>query len=101
MKQFSSSMLKSYLRTPVAYSVASNYSGVVIGTGNLDEDGYLYYYCKFGDGAVDIGLIWDLHKSEVFTVTVFAGHYFFDHVTVTDKKLSTTNKNQTTLSRDE
>lgn len=73
MKQFSSSMLKSYLRTPVAYSVASNYSGVVIGTGNLDEDGYLYYYCKFGDGAVDIGLIWDLHKSEVFTVGKYLG----------------------------
>lgn len=73
MKQFSSSMLKSYLRTPVAYSVASNYSGVVIGTGNLDEDGYLYYYCKFGDGAVDIGLIWDLHKSEVFTLSEYLG----------------------------
>ena len=40
-------------------------------------------------------------KSEVCTVTVFVGHNFFDHVTVTDKKLSTTNKNQTTLSRDE
>lgn len=73
MKLFSSSMLKSYLRTPVAYSVASNYSGIVIGTGNLDEDGYLYYYCKFGDGAVDIGLIWDLHKSEVFTVGKYLG----------------------------
>lgn len=68
MKLFSSSMLKSYLRTPIAYAVASHYLGVVIGTGNLDEDGYLYYYCKFGDGAVDIGLIWDLHKSEVFTL---------------------------------
>jgi NAD+ synthase (glutamine-hydrolysing) len=75
MREFSSSMLKSYLRTPVAYSVVSNYSGVVIGTGNLDEDedGYLYYYCKFGDGAVDIGLIWDLHKSEVFTVSEYLG----------------------------
>lgn len=73
MREFSSSMLKSYLRTPVAYSVASNYSGVVIGTGNLDEDGYLYYYCKFGDGAVDIGLIWDLHKSEVFNVSEYLG----------------------------
>lgn len=73
MKQFSSSMLKSYMRTPVAYAVASNYSGVVVGTGNLDEDGYLYYYCKFGDGAVDIGLIWDLHKSEVFTLSRYLG----------------------------
>ena len=48
--------------------MASNYRGVVVGTGNLDEDGYLYYYCKFGDGAVDVGLIWDLHKSQVFEV---------------------------------
>lgn len=63
LSKFSSSMLKSYLRTQVAYTLASNYSGVVIGTGNLDEDGYLYYYCKFGDRVVDIGLIWDLHKS--------------------------------------
>ncbi len=70
---FSASMLKSYMRTPVAYAIASSNKGVVIGTGNLDEDGYLYYYCKFGDGAVDIGLIWDLHKSEVFTLAKYMG----------------------------
>lgn len=73
LSKFSSSMLKSYLRTPVAYSIASNYTGIVVGTGNLDEDGYLYYYCKFGDGAVDVGLIWDLHKSEVFTLSKYLG----------------------------
>jgi len=65
---FSKSMFKSYQRTPTAFLLASNYNGVVVGTGNLDEDGYLYYYCKFGDGAVDLGLIWDLHKSEVYSV---------------------------------
>lgn len=70
---FSASMLKSYMRTPVAYAIASSNRGCVIGTGNLDEDGYLYYYCKFGDGAVDIGLIWDLHKSEVFTLAKHMG----------------------------
>lgn len=70
---FSASMLKSYMRTPVAYAIASSNKGCVIGTGNLDEDGYLYYYCKFGDGAVDIGLIWDLHKSEVFTLAKYMG----------------------------
>lgn len=68
LNNFSSSMLKSYMRTPPAYAIAQNYNGIVIGTGNLDEDGYLYYYCKFGDGAVDVGLIWDLHKSEVFSL---------------------------------
>ena len=70
---FSKSMFKSYMRTPTAFLIASNYKGVVIGTGNLDEDGYLYYYCKFGDGAVDVGLIWDIHKSEVFTVAKHLG----------------------------
>ena len=32
----------------------------------MDEDGYLAYFCKAGDGVVDIQLISDLHKSEVF-----------------------------------
>jgi len=41
---------------------------VVMGTGNKDEDGYLAYFCKAGDGVVDIQLIADLHKSEVFAV---------------------------------
>lgn len=71
LNNFASSMLKSYMRTPTAFAIAQNFNGVVIGTGNLDEDGYLYYYCKFGDGAVDIGLIWDLHKSEVFKLGEF------------------------------
>lgn len=73
LKGFSKSMFKSYQRTPVAFLVASHYGGVVVGTGNLDEDGYLYYYCKFGDGAVDVGLIWDLHKSEVFQLAAYLG----------------------------
>ena len=41
---------------------------VVMGTGNRDEDGYLGYFCKAGDGVVDVQLIADLHKSEVFAV---------------------------------
>lgn len=73
LQGFSKSMFKSYQRTPVAYLVASHFGGVVVGTGNLDEDGYLYYYCKFGDGAVDVGLIWDIHKSEVFAVASYLG----------------------------
>ena len=73
LQGFSKSMFKSYMRTPVAFLLASSYRGVVIGTGNLDEDGYLYYYCKFGDGAVDVGLIHDIHKSEVFKVGAYIG----------------------------
>jgi NAD+ synthetase len=68
LKPFAKAMCKSYERTPINYLVAAHSGGVVIGTGNKDEDAYLFYYCKFGDGAVDIGLIWDLHKHEVFQV---------------------------------
>lgn len=72
-KGWASSMGKSYMRTVTAYMKALEYGGVVIGTGNLDEDGYLFYFCKFGDGAVDVGLIWDLHKSEVFMMGRYLG----------------------------
>jgi NAD+ synthase (glutamine-hydrolysing) len=54
-KDFSRGQLKSYMRTPVGYYVAQLLSQqglgcVVMGTGNRDEDGYLYYFCKAGDG---------------------------------------------------
>lgn len=70
---FASGQLKSYMRTPVAYYVAQLLSSnglpaIVLGTGNYDEDGYLYYFCKPGDGTSDVQLIHDLHKSEVFSV---------------------------------
>jgi len=70
---FSNGQLKSYMRTPVNFYIAQllTQNGtpcVVLGTGNYDEDGYLYYFCKAGDGVADIQLINDLHKSEVFAV---------------------------------
>lgn len=72
-KSFASGQLRSYMRTPVGYYVAQLFSqqgspAIVMGTGNMDEDGYLAYFCKAGDGVVDVQLISDLHKSEVFTV---------------------------------
>jgi NAD+ synthase (glutamine-hydrolysing) len=72
-KAFATGQLRSYMRTPVGYYVAQLISQdgnpcVVMGTGNMDEDGYLAYFCKAGDGVVDIQLIADLHKSEVFAV---------------------------------
>uniref|UniRef100_A0A7S4KII8 NAD/GMP synthase domain-containing protein n=1 Tax=Paramoeba aestuarina TaxID=180227 RepID=A0A7S4KII8_9EUKA len=75
---FAQGQLKSYMRTPVAYYVTQilNEAGVrstVVGTGNKDEDGYLGYFCKAGDGVVDIQLIGDLHKSEVFKVSAEVG----------------------------
>jgi NAD+ synthase (glutamine-hydrolysing) len=70
---FSKGQLRSYLRTPANYYGAQlltqqGFPALVVGTGNMDEDGYLAYFCKYGDGAVDIQLIADLHKSQVFTV---------------------------------
>ena len=75
---FARGQLRSYMRTPVGYYVAQLYStkgtpAIVMGTGNQDEDGYLAYFCKAGDGVVDVQLISDLHKSEVFKVGRFLG----------------------------
>lgn len=70
---FSKGQLKSYMRTPVNYYSAQllgeqGFPAVVVGTGNKDEDGYLAYFCKYGDGAVDIQFINGLHKSQVYSV---------------------------------
>ena len=75
---FSQGQLRSYLRTPANYYATQllreqGFPAVVIGTGNKDEDGYLAYFCKYGDGAVDVQLISDLHKSQVFQVGRFLG----------------------------
>lgn len=72
-KPFARGQLRSYMRTPVGYYVAQLLSQeglpcIVMGTGNQDEDGYLAYFCKAGDGVVDVQLISDIHKSEVFQV---------------------------------
>ena len=72
-RKFADGQLKSYMRTPVNYYVAqllsaAGFPAIVLGTGNKDEDRYLAYFCKAGDGVVDVQLISDLHKSEVFIV---------------------------------
>jgi len=76
--QFAAGQLRSYMRTPVNYYVAQlltarGLPAVVLGTGNQDEDGYLLYYCKAGDGVCDLQLIADLHKSEVYKVGALLG----------------------------
>jgi len=77
-KAFAKGQLRSYMRAPTAYYTAQLISQagdpcLVMGTGNMDEDGYLAYFCKAGDGVVDVQLISDLHKSEVFKVGVELG----------------------------
>lgn len=42
--------------------------GIVIGTTNRDEGAYLGYVGKWSDGMVDVQLISDLHKSEVYAL---------------------------------
>jgi NAD+ synthase (glutamine-hydrolysing) len=76
--QFASGQLKSYMRTPVTYYVAQLLAqegtpALVLGTGNYDEDGFLMYFCKAGDGTTDLQLIADLHKSEVTQVGQILG----------------------------
>lgn len=73
---FARGQLRSYMRTPVAYYLCQLLAGqktpaIVLGTGNYDEDGYLYYFCKPGDGTSDVQLIHDLHKSEVKEVAKY------------------------------
>ena len=76
--KFSGGQMRSYMRTPINYYCAQllsqeGYPSIVIGTGNMDEDGYLAYFCKAGDGVVDVQLIADLHKSEVFKCAEYLG----------------------------
>jgi len=76
--KFADGMMRSYMRTPAGYYVAQLVSSggnpcVVMGTGNQDEDGYLAYFCKAGDGCVDVQLISKIHKSEVFKVGYHLG----------------------------
>ncbi|CCW70653.1 unnamed protein product [Phytomonas sp. Hart1] len=77
-KDFASGQLRCYMRTPTIYYISQLFSqegtpAIVMGTGNKDEDFYLGYFCKAGDGVVDLQLISDLHKSEVYLVAEALG----------------------------
>lgn len=65
--------LRSCLRSPVLDFVGKIFDGIILGTGNKDEDYLIRYFQKRGDGCVDISPIADLHKSEVYTVAKFLG----------------------------
>lgn len=65
--------LVAYSRTPFVYYTTSvlsaqGFKSVVIGTINRDEGAYLGYVGKASDGIVDLQIISDLHKSEVFSM---------------------------------
>lgn len=65
--------LRSCLRAPTLDFVAKLYGGIIVGTGNRDEDEVTRYYQKRGDGSVDISPIAKLHKSEVYELSRFLG----------------------------
>lgn len=65
--------LVSYARTPALYYAATLLTdggcpAVVVGTTNRDEGGYIGFFGKASDGMVDIQLISDVHKREVYAL---------------------------------
>lgn len=67
-----------YSRTPVLYYTTSllnqaGYGSIICGTTNKDEGTYLGYIGKASDGMVDLQIISDIHKSEVYKVAEILG----------------------------
>lgn len=65
--------LVAHTRTPTLYYTATllsenNLPAIICGTTNRDEGLYLGYFGKASDGLVDVQMISDLHKSEVYAV---------------------------------
>ena len=65
--------LVAHTRTPTLYYCATlltqqDLPAIICGTTNRDEGLYLGYFGKASDGLVDVQLISDLHKSEVYRV---------------------------------
>ncbi len=65
--------LRSCLRAPVLDFVGKLTNGIIVGTGNRDEDELTRYFQKRGDGSVDISPIAKLHKSEVYQLLKYLG----------------------------
>lgn len=67
-----------YSRTPMLYYTTSllckeGLSAIICGTTNKDEGTYLGYIGKASDGMVDVQIISDIHKSEVYEVAKYLG----------------------------
>lgn len=56
--------MRSRIRANILDDIASANQGIVVGTGNRDED-EIGYFTKRGDGAVDICPLSQIHKSQV------------------------------------
>ena len=73
---WASGQLVSYIRTPALYYYVallqqSGLRAIVCGTTNRDEGAYLGFFGKASDGMVDLQVISDLHKSEVYQVASY------------------------------
>ncbi len=71
--------LKSRFTTPFAGFISKaidNGNGIIFGTGNLEEDGVLRYFDKFGDGAVDNNILNGLTKSEVRQISLYFSKFY-------------------------
>jgi len=67
-----------YSRTPILYYTTSllcqeGFNAIICGTTNKDEGTYLGYIGKASDGMVDVQIISDIHKSEVYKVGTYLG----------------------------
>ena len=71
--KFSENISKSNYRTWVLYYLASTLNGLVMGTGNKNEDGFIYFFSIAGDGRVDFATIWTLTKKQVYEVAYILG----------------------------
>ncbi len=73
MNEWAKGQIVAHVRTALSAGISTVAAmqkeyGVVIGTTNRDEGAYLGYVGKWSDGMVDLQLISDLHKSEVYKV---------------------------------
>lgn len=77
-KDWAIGQLGPYSRTPILYYTTSllcqeGFNAIICGTTNKDEGTYLGYIGKASDGMVDVQIICDIHKSEVYKVGKFLG----------------------------
>jgi len=54
-------------RMTILYDFANQLNGLVVGTGNKSEIA-IGYFTKYGDGGVDLEIIGELYKTEVFEI---------------------------------
>jgi len=64
LSQLGEGNIRSRIRANILYDFAGSLSGLVVGTGNKDED-EIGYFTKGGDGLVDLCPLSKIHKSQV------------------------------------